>query len=265
MNQTPEDDAPFRTPHRAPGLHDRREELPLQAFDPRQDYSVVERRLPHWSQPGTVSFITWRTWDSMPAPVIAVWLTERDALLRRHGIDPSRGNWEASLRALPKSAQREVRGQISARWNDHLDSLHGACVLRRREIARIVADSLCRFDRARYMLTDYVVMPNHVHLLAAFADDEALLRQCESWKHFTAREINRALGRKGRFWQQDCFDHLVRSAENFEHYRRYIADNPVRARLGPGEFIHECKDLRLADGLPGEGDPHAEREEYGGE
>jgi hypothetical protein len=42
-------------------------ELPLQAFDPQQDFEIVHRRLPHWSQPGTLCFITLRTWDSMPA------------------------------------------------------------------------------------------------------------------------------------------------------------------------------------------------------
>ncbi len=98
----------------------------------------MERRLPHWSQCGTIAFITWRTWDSMPAPVVAVWLTERDALLRRHGIDPLRADWRACVQALPKSVTRKVTGQLSARWNDHLDGLHGACVLRRPEIARTV-------------------------------------------------------------------------------------------------------------------------------
>lgn len=245
MNDAPKDEEASRTPH-AP-----REAIPLQAFDPLQEYSVVERRLPHWSQRGTIAFITWRTWDSMPKQVIAAWLAERDALLRRYGIDPSRPDWEACLQALPKSVAREVKGHISARWNDHLDALHGACVLRRREIARIVADSLCCFHAERYVLTDYVVMPNHVHLLAAFGDEDAMLRQCESWKHYTARGINRALGRKGRFWQQEAFDHLVRSAEDFEHCRRYIADNPVRARLRPGEFIHECKHLEPLEALPG--------------
>jgi hypothetical protein len=33
----------------------------LQVLDLQQDVSIVERRLPHWSQAGTVAFITWRT------------------------------------------------------------------------------------------------------------------------------------------------------------------------------------------------------------
>lgn len=225
--------------------------LPMQTFDPRQEFAVVERRLPHWSQAGTIAFITWRTWDSMPAHVIEAWLAERDALLRQHGIDPSRGGWEAGVQTLPARVARALTLSVSARWNEHLDALHGTCVLRRPELARIVADSLRRFHGERYLLTDYVVMPNHVHLLAAFADEGAMLDQCDSWKHFTAREINRAPGRKGRFWQQDGFDHLVRSADDFENYRRYIADNPRQARLQPGQYVHECVERPTVEGLPG--------------
>lgn len=56
------------------------------------------------------------------------------------------------------------------------------------------------------------------------------------------RKINRLLGRKGRFWEKDAFDHLVRSPEEFERRRRYIAENPMAAGLRPGEFLHYCRD-----------------------
>ena len=104
-----------------------------------------------------------------------------------------------------------------------------------------MADSLLHFDGDRYDLTDFVVMPNHVHVLVAFPDESSMLAQCDSWKHFTTTQINRALGRKGRFWQQDGFDHLVRSVEQFEYLRRYIAENPRRANLQLGEFRHFSK------------------------
>ncbi len=85
-------------------------------------------------------------------------------------------------------------------------------------------------------------MPNHVHLIAAFNDPQQLLKQCESWKHYTATQINRRLHRHGRFWQQDEFDHLIRTVEQFEYLRQYIAANPVKARLREGEFVHMSKE-----------------------
>jgi type I restriction enzyme R subunit len=211
---------------------------PVALFDPQRDVRVLERRLPHWSQAGTICFITWRTWDSMPRKVLDGWLAERAALLRQHAVDPDDPQWqETLLRVAPKTAAI-VRRAIAARWHEHLDACHGACVLRRPELAKTVGESLSHADGQRYDLYDYVVMPNHVHLLASFPDDEAMLAQCESWKHFTARRINQALARKGRIWQADGFDHLVRSEEQFEYLRDYIAQNPNRARLRPREFLH---------------------------
>jgi len=212
-------------------------------FDPKEDRLVVERRLPHWTQPGTVTFITWRTWDSLPQEVLQVWLAERDAWLSRHGVDPEAEGWRVQLARLPLEAQCEFHNILSARWETSLDECHGTCVLRRADLSRILADSLRHFDGDRYCLTDFVVMPNHVHILVVFPDAEQMLKQCESWKHFTAVRINRELGRQGRFWQVDDFDHLVRSPEQFEYLRDYIAENPVRALLKPGEFVHCSIDL----------------------
>ena len=83
---------------------------------------------------------------------------------------------------------------------------------------------------------DFVVMPNHVHLLAVFHDEGRMLKQCESWKRFAAVRINRDLGRSGEFWQEDAFDHLVRGPDQFEYFRRYIAANPENAGLGEGDY-----------------------------
>ncbi len=66
--------------------------FPFRVFDPEEDVLVVERKLPHWAQPGTIAFITFRTWDSMPAPVIQQWLSERSDWLRGHGIDAAAPN-----------------------------------------------------------------------------------------------------------------------------------------------------------------------------
>jgi putative transposase len=50
--------------------------------------------------------------------------------------------------------------------------------------------------------------------------------------------LNKLLGRSGRFWHPESFDHLVRSGEDFARFRQYIADNPKQANLKPGEYIH---------------------------
>src|SRR5437588_741617 len=107
---------------------------------------------------------------------------------------------------------------------EYLDKGYGDCVLKRPELARVVGDSLRHFEGQRYLLSDFVVMPNHVHVLAGLLGGTDMERQCKSWKKYAATKLNRALGRRGRFWQEESFDHLVRSPEQFDYLRRYIAD-----------------------------------------
>ena len=212
----------------------------LLPFDPQAEFSVVERRLPHWSQAGAVAFITWRTWDSMPRVVVDRWIAERENWLRDHGIDPE-SDWKPLIDRLPPEQQRELQRIMAERWDQELDHCHGRCVLRDPQAARIVGESLRHFDGDRYSMSDFVVMPNHVHVLASFCDHDGMLKQCDSWKHYTAVRLNKLVGRRGRFWEVDAFDRLVRDADEFEHYRRYIADNPRRARLRPGEYLHYAR------------------------
>ncbi len=124
-----------------------------------------------------------------------------------------------------------------------MDHCYGDCVLRRAGLVKIVGDSLLHFDGDRYVMFDDIVMPNHVHLLAAFPSSESQLKQCKSWKHFTAVQIHRATGDTGRFWEVDDFNHLVRSEEQFDYLRKYIANNPRKAGLPTGEFLHYSRSL----------------------
>ncbi len=147
------------------------------------------------------------------------------------------------MRRLPELQQREFHRTFSREFLASLDKGYGACVLRQPALAQMVADSLRHFDGQRYHLGDFVVMPNHVHVLVGLLGDTDVVILCTSWKHFTATKINRALGRRGRFWQEEAFDHLVRSPEEFEGLCRYIEENPRKAGLRPGEFLHYHRPL----------------------
>ena len=94
------------------------------------------------------------------------------------------------------------------------------------------------FDGVRYRMGDFVIMPNHVHLLVAFARPDIMAAQLDSWMHYSAFQINRAIGDKGHFWQPEAFDHLVRTLEQYNYLRRYIAANPAKAHLKPGEYLY---------------------------
>jgi hypothetical protein len=51
-------------------------------------------------------------------------------------------------------------------------------------------------------------------------------------------KINEELGRRGRFCQDEHFDHLVRNEASFQKFRDYIAQNPRKARLVEEQYLY---------------------------
>jgi putative transposase len=204
-------------------------------FDAKAELLIEEHFRPHWSQAGAVVFITFRTHDSIPRDVIQRWEREKQEWLHRRG---HQGHWSQVVPTLEQTEQHEFKKEFNRCREDFLDTCNGRCVLRNPELAKIVTDSLLHFDGERYRMGDFVVMPNHVHLLASFATAETMKDHADSWLHYTAVQINRKLGEKGKFWQQEPFDHLVRSLEQYDYLRQYIADNPKKAKMQTGEYYY---------------------------
>jgi len=109
---------------------------------------------------------------------------------------------------------------------------NGPLFLQRQEIADLVVAAVHDGDRHfhRYELHAFVVMPNHVHVLVT--PNVVARRWLGPLKGFTGHQANQLLGTPGRaFWQDESYDHLVRSAVEFERIRAYIERNPVTAGL----------------------------------
>jgi type I restriction enzyme R subunit len=208
-----------------------------ESFDPKGELEIYEQCRPHWSQAGAVVFITFRTHDSIPRAVLERWDREKQEWLRLRGWDIGT-HWATIIPRLSEKDRADFQKTFHRCREAFLDTCHGRCLLKRPELAQIVAESLLHFDGQRYRMGDFVVMPNHVHLLAVFPTADAMKEQCASWLHYTAFRINQAVGETGKFWQEEPFDHLVRSPEQYDSLRRYIADNPHKAGLKPGEYHH---------------------------
>jgi REP element-mobilizing transposase RayT len=108
----------------------------------------------------------------------------------------------------------------------------GAFYLRQPAVADMIVEAL-QYNAnilRHYLLHAFVVMPNHVHLLATPA--VALPKLTKSLKGITAKRANAMLALTGSpFWQEESYDHMVRHAQEFEKIRNYIEGNPVRAGL----------------------------------
>jgi putative transposase len=206
-------------------------------FDRDGERLVDRHNLPHWAQTGVITFITFRTKDSIPARVLKRWEQEKQEWLRVRGIQTT-AHWSKVLPKLDPSVRSAFFREFNRTREEYLDTCQGRCLLRNPELAMIVAESLQHFDSDRYRMGDFVVMPNHVHVLCAFERPEQMRAQLDSWLHYTAFRINRAIKEKGSFWQEEPFDHLVRTLEQYEYLRKYIADNPAKAGLRPGEYVY---------------------------
>ncbi len=202
-------------------------EVPHSHFLQRDSPGQSDRRnLPHWRLSGVFNYVTWRLFDSLPQEKLNAWRTEKHAWLVQHPKP-----WNASTAS-------QYRDLFPKRLDGWLDAGYGGCHLRRAECAQIVSNALHFFDGIRYDLASYVVMPNHVHALFLLRDGMALERVTRSIKGFTAREINKVLGRSGTLWQHEGFDHLLRGVQQLEGCLTYIRRNPEDAALRAGEFIH---------------------------
>ena len=76
-----------------------------------------------------------------------------------------------------------------------------------------------------------VVMPDHIHTVIQLGGNKTLSRLIQSFKSFTARQINTHLGRSDPLWQAAYHDHGIRHDESLNAIIRYCYENPVRSGL----------------------------------
>jgi len=138
-------------------------------------------------------------------------------------------------------------------------SAAGPLYLQRPELTDIVVAALHDGQRRfhRYQLHAYVVMPNHVHLLVT--PTVVATRWLAPLKGFTAYRANELLGRHGQaFWQDESYDHLVRSEAQFDRIQAYIEENPVKAGLVSEvqRFMWSSAASRLKSGCGQDWPPH---------
>ncbi|MBX3474688.1 MAG: alanine--tRNA ligase [Planctomycetes bacterium] len=185
--------------------------------------------LPHWEQSGATYFVTFRLADALPAAVIEQIRAERDDIV----------NTAARLgRDLSDDELHRLQELQTVKMDQFLNAGHGACWLRRDDCAKVLADALNHFDRERYDLAAWCVMPNHVHVLVRPLFAHTLQEILHSWKSFTAKKCLELVGRTGAFWQEEYFDRIVRDEAEFERFVGYIAANPVDAGLKDWAWVN---------------------------
>jgi putative transposase len=160
--------------------------------------------LPHYESARVYQGITFRLYDSLPAHVIAAI------------------NWDR---------QQKVNPEKRVELEKQLNKGYGSCYLQDKRIGSMVQNTLLHFDKQRYKLLAWVIMPNHVHTLIEVFDAYPVSGVVQAWKSYSAKAANKILRRTGTFWYRSYFDRFIRDEKHMAAAVHYIHQNPVKAGL----------------------------------
>ena len=93
------------------------------------------------------------------------------------------------------------------------------------EVAKPLLDGMKVYqEQQKWWIHLALVMPDHLHMLTTLGIQYAMPKTISDWKRYWARRL-------GIKWQDDFFDHRIRSEEQYVEKYDYIRLNPVRKGL----------------------------------
>lgn len=155
---------------------------------------ITQGDLPHWDDKKAIYFATFRLADSLPITAMKefrAWDEDKLEMLNHGNV--ANTAWEEFERE-----RQDLIEKLS-------DKGHGACILQRPDIRQVVGDTLLHYDKLRYWVHCFVIMPNHVHVMFECAEGYQMQEILSAWKSFSAHQINKILQRKGPIWQKREF------------------------------------------------------------
>src|ERR1700722_9082887 len=105
-------------------------------------------------------------------------------------------------------------------------------LLQSDRMAQLLVDVLEENRRKRrFLLHEFVIMPNHFHLLLTPAAEIPLEKALQFIKGGFSYRAKREIHFGFEIWQASFVNHRIRDAEDYKHHHTYILENPVRAGL----------------------------------
>lgn len=119
------------------------------------------------------------------------------------------------------------------------------------EIAEVLTDQVlqCR-EKGYYLLHEFCVMPNHLHVLFTLSGNTTLEKAVQMIKGGASYRIGK-LRKFIAFWQDGYHDWRCRSGQDYKKYADYIQENPVKAGLvqNPEEWPYSSGNLKFKEFL----------------
>lgn len=107
-------------------------------------------------------------------------------------------------------------------------------LFRNPQKAELMMDVLAHHgEQKKYVMHEFVIMPDHLHLLLTPAADISLERAMQLIKGGAYRlgKTGPANAKRGLVWQESFTNHRIRDERDYAQHGDYIRMNPVRARL----------------------------------
>ncbi len=180
------------------------------------DLHFHRRNLPHIYKANSTYFVTFRIKGSISG-------TKLNEL--RH--------WKEELEdPQTKEMKYYQESLFFSRYDKILDKNKKITILNNYKIAQIISKILHKYDGKDYNLIAYSIMPNHVHLvISTDGKSKSLDKIMHKIKRISAFQINKVLKRRGKFWQSESYDHIVRNMDELIQIIGYVLNNPVKAGL----------------------------------
>jgi len=100
------------------------------------------------------------------------------------------------------------------------------------EVAEILLQTILNHrDRGSFLLHEFVIMPNHLHVMLTPAANASLEKCVQLIKGGSSHAIHKQRGQRLEIWQEGFHDWTIRGAEDWQSKAEYIRLNPVRAKL----------------------------------
>ncbi len=229
-----------------------------------------KRNLPHYQPEGYAYFITTRLAGTIPKSIV-------DKIKEEYGKKLELISGEKNV-PKKKELYNDLKYNRFIKYDQILNSAKfGRKWLNNNKVAAVVKEALHYRDEKEYKLIAYTIMPNHLHII--FIPNKDVKRAGLPWrqtglpwrqtgcslkskqtkereerrnsplyniteimkslKWYTAKEANKILNRKGKFWQHESYDHVIRNEKELQRLVEYVLNNPVKAGLIDNPYHYE--------------------------
>ena len=180
---------------------------------------IFRDQLPHWVAEYGRYAVTLRCRGSLPKEVLE---SLQQQAAHQRAVTPA------------DEVAREEQRRIFLSLEHYLDQGIGHAPFRNASLALTFSRWLAEYHHNGLRFSEWVVMPNHLHLITQPLRSESCEHFRKTWIGFKKRStrfLNGVAKRGGAFWQRSWFDRWIRDAGELAKWQRYLEQNPVKARL----------------------------------